>query len=280
MKNAKIDKIEYTIKSPKWIINIDLEEIWKFRELLYIFAWRDIKVRYKQTFLGIAWAIFQPFVTMIIFSVIFGRLAGVPSEGIPYPIFVYSGLLFWNYFSVALTNSSNCLVENESIIKKVYFPRLILPVAATVTPLIDFLFAFVILIGMMIYYHFRPSFLGIVLVPVLLFISLLAAAGLGLFLASVNAKFRDVRYILPFFIQILMYVTPIIYPVSIIPQKYQWIALINPMSGVITFARALFLHSGSLNWSHLGISAMLGIIFLVLGIAYFKKTERFVADIL
>ena len=261
-------------------MEINLPEIWRYRELLYIFAWRDIKVRYKQTVLGIAWAIFQPFMTMIIFSVIFGRLAGVPSEGIPYPIFVYSGLLFWNYFSSALTNSSNCLVESEGIIKKVYFPRLILPISVTITPLIDFLFAFVILIGMMIYYHFMPSFLGIVMVPVLLLICLLSASGLGLFLASINAKFRDVRYILPFFIQILMYVTPVIYPVSIIPEKYRWIASLNPMSGVITFARVLFLHSGTLDWSMLGVSVISGIILLILGVVYFKKTERFFADIL
>ena len=273
-------KIEYTIKPPKGLIEFNFPEIWRYRELLYIFAWRDIKVRYKQTFLGIAWAIFQPLVTMVIFTVFFGRLAKVPSDGIPYPIFVYSGLLFWNYFSIALTNASNCLVENEGIIKKVYFPRLILPISTAVTPLIDFLFAFLIMIGMMIYYHFTPSFLAIIMTPVLLLICLLSASGLGLFLASVNAKFRDVRYILPFFIQILMYVTPVIYPISIIPQKYQLLFSLNPMSGVITFARSLFLDPGSLNWSGLGISAAVGIVLLILGIAYFRKTERFFADIL
>lgn len=273
-------QIEYTIKPPKGLVNLNLPEIWRFRELLFIFSWRDIKVRYKQTILGIAWAIFQPLATMAIFTIVFGRLAKIPSDGVPYPIFVYSGLLFWNYFSVALTNSSNCLVESEGLIKKVYFPRLILPISTTVTPLIDFFFAFLVLLVLMIYYHFIPSFLGIIMTPILLLICLLSASGLGLFLASINVKFRDVRYILPFFIQILMYITPIIYPVSIIPQKYQWISSLNPISGVINFARSIFLNSGSQNWMILGISAVVSFIILILGMIYFKKTERFFADIL
>ena len=277
MENSKI---EYTIRPPKGLVDVNLPEVWKYRELLYIFAWRDIKVRYKQTVFGIAWAMFQPFVTMVIFTTFFGRLAKIPSDGVPYPIFVYSGLLFWNYFSSALTNASNSLVENGGIINKVYFPRLILPASTAVTPLIDFFFAFLILIGMMIYYHFSPSVLGIILLPILLLISLLSASGLGMFLAAINVKFRDVRFILPFFIQILMYVTPIIYPISIIPSKYQWISSLNPMSGIITFSRSLFLHTSFPNWSHLGISTIAGIILLVFGIAYFRKTERFFADIL
>lgn len=272
--------IEYTIRPPKGLADVNLPEIWEFRELLYIFAWRDIKVRYKQTIFGIAWAMFQPFVTMVIFTAFFGRLAKIPSDGVPYPIFVYSGLLFWNYFSSALTNASNSLVENGGIINKVYFPRLILPASTAVTPLIDFFFAFLILVGMMIYYHFSPSLLGIILLPVLLFISLLSASGLGMFLAAINVKFRDVRFILPFFIQILMFVTPIIYPISIIPTKYQWVSSINPMSGIITFSRSIFLHTTLPNWSHLGISTIAGVILLVFGIAYFRKTERFFADIL
>lgn len=277
MKN---NSTEYTIRPPKGLVDVNLPEIWRFRELLYIFAWRDIKVRYKQTFVGVAWAIFQPFITMVIFTVIFGQLAKVPSEGIPYPIFVYSGLLFWNYFSTALTNSSNCLVENENIVKKVYFPRLILPVSTTVTPLIDFLFAFLILIGMMIYYHFVPSLLGVIIIPVLLIISLVAASGLGLFLAAANAKFRDVRYILPFSIQVLMYVTPVIYPVGIIPAKYQWLISLNPMTGVINCARSLLLHTGAMDWNQFLISTGVAVALLIFGITYFRKTERFFADIL
>jgi len=261
-------------------VEVNLPEIWKYRELLYIFAWRDIKVRYKQTVLGIAWAIFQPFVTMVIMSVIFGRLAGVPSEGIPYPIFLYTGLLIWNYFSSALTSASDCLVNNEGIIKKVYFPRLILPLSTAVTPLVDFCFAFLVLIGMMVYFQYTPTLLGIVFLPILLLITLLSASGLGFFLASVNVKFRDVRYILPFFIQILLYVTPVIYPLSIVPEQYRWILSLNPMAGVISFARATILGSGSIDWLHLGYSALASVIIVILGIAYFRKTERFFADIL
>ncbi|MCX6809787.1 MAG: ABC transporter permease [Candidatus Berkelbacteria bacterium] len=271
---------EHIIRPPKGLVDIDLPEIWRFRELLYVFAWRDIKVRYKQTFVGVAWAIFQPFITMVIFTVIFGRLAKVPSEGAPYPIFVYSGLLFWNYFSGALTAASDCLVANESIVKKVYFPRLLLPVSTAVTPLIDFAFAFLILVGMMIYYHFTPSLLGVVMIPVLLLISLVASSGLGLFLAAVNAKFRDVRYVLPFSIQILMYVTPVIYPVSIIPPKYQWLIFLNPMTGVINCARSLLLHTGAMDWTQFLISTAVGFGLLILGVTYFRKTERFFADIL
>ncbi len=272
--------IEYTIKPPKGLVEVNLPELWKYRELLYIFAWRDIKVRYKQTFLGIAWAIFQPFITMVIFSVIFGRLASIPSEGVPYPIFVYTGLLLWNYFSSALTNTSDCLVSNESIIKKVYFPRLILPLSTAVTPLVDFCFAFLVLIGMMVYFQYTPTLLGIVMLPVLLLISLLSASGLGFFLASVNVKFRDVRHILPFFIQILLFVTPVIYPLSIISEKYHWIMSLNPMTGVISFARATLLGQGSVDWLQLGFSAVIGLIIITLGIAYFRKAERFFADIL
>lgn len=273
-------KTEYEIKPPKGLVNFNFPEIWRYRELLYVFAWRDIKVRYKQTAIGALWAIFQPFVTMIIFTVFFGGLAKVPSDGIPYPIFVYTGLLFWNYFSTALTNASNCLVENENIVKKVYFPRLILPVSTTVTPLIDFCFALLILFGLMIYYHFTPSFLGIVLIPVLLLISMLTASGLGFFLSAVNAKYRDVRYALPFFIQIMMYVTPVIYSVNIIPHKFQWIAYLNPMAGVISTARVVLLGTGSVDMIEAVIAPVVTIILFIIGLAYFRKTERFFADIL
>lgn len=273
-------KIEYEIKPPKGLVSFNFPEIWRYRELLYVFAWRDIKVRYKQTILGVLWAIFQPLLTMLIFTVFFGRLAKVPSDGVPYPIFVYSGLLLWNYFSNALTNASDSLVVNESIVKKTYFPRLILPVSTTITPMIDFLFAIIVLIGLMIFYHFTPSILGIILLPVLLFISLLSASGLGLFLSSVNAKYRDIRYVLPFFIQILMYVTPVIYSINLIPQRFQWLMYLNPMAGVITIARATLLNSSEVNWYGLGSSAVIGIILLMCGIAYFRKTERFFADVL
>jgi lipopolysaccharide transport system permease protein len=268
------------ISPPKSLVDINLTEIWKYRELLYIFAWRDIKVRYKQTALGIAWAVFQPLLTMIIFTVFFGNLAKIPSDGIPYPIFVYSGLLFWTYFSSSLTSASSCMIDNESIIKKIYFPRLLLSIGATITPVIDFCFAFIVYLGLMAVFRYVPNLWGMLVVPVLLFISLVTASGLGLFLASVNVKFRDVRYILPFFIQMLMFVTPVIYPVSIIPSAYKWVAYLNPMTGVISTARALILGSGLLDLIGLCISIVTAVILFICGIMYFRKTERYFADII
>jgi len=271
---------ENVILPPGKLIQLNFSEIWNYRDLFYIFVWRDIKVRYKQTVLGVLWAIFQPLFTMLIFTIFFGRLAKMPSDNIPYPIFVYTGLLLWNYFSTALTNASSCLIENEGIVKKVYFPRLILPFSATMTPAIDFCFALIILFALMIFYHFTPSILGIVLIPALLVISFLSAVGLGLFCAAVNVKYRDVRYVLPFFIQLFMFITPVIYPVSLIPQKFQWLIFINPMAGVITLARSSLLHTVATDWRLLGISLISAIILLFFGISYFRKTERFFADIL
>lgn len=267
------------IKPPKGLISIDFREIWRFRELLYIFAWRDIKIRYKQTVLGIAWAVFQPLLTMVIFTIFFGNLAKVPSDGVPYPVFVYTGLLFWNYFSIALTNASNCLIDNESIVKKIYFPRLILPMAVTVTPLVDFAFAFIILIVLMFIYGYIPSLLGVILTPVFLIISFVTASGLGMFLSAINAKYRDVRYILPFFIQLLMFLTPVIYPVSIIP-RFKWVSYLNPMSGVISSARSALLGNGVGEWQGLVFALVMSIVIFVFGLTIFRKTERFFADIL
>ena len=260
-------------------MHVDFGELWRYRELLYTFAWRDIKVRYKQTILGIAWAVFQPLFTMIIFTIFFGNLAKMPSEGVPYPIFVYTGLLFWTYFSTALTNGSNCLIDNEAIIKKIYFPRIILNMATAVTPLIDFCFAFVTLIILMLGYGYFPSLIGLVSIPFFLLISLTVASGLGMFLASINAKYRDVRYILPFFIQLIMFVSPVIYPVSIIP-RFKWISYLNPMSGVITSVRSLLLEGKIVEWQGLFMAIIMSIVIFVFGLMYFRKTERFFADIL
>ncbi|MDE1967240.1 MAG: ABC transporter permease, partial [Patescibacteria group bacterium] len=204
MSNATV-----TVIRPKKIFHLrDLKELWDYRELLYFFTWRDLKVRYKQTFIGAAWAIFQPFVTMVVFSVFFGGLAKIPSDGVPYPIFVYTGLLFWQFFSAALSSTSNSLVGNQALITKVYFPRLILPVSSVITQLVDFAIAALILLGLMFYYGFMPSLLGIAIVPLLLIITFMASVGGGLFLAAINVKYRDVRYALPFFVQILLFVTP------------------------------------------------------------------------
>ncbi|MFA6518495.1 MAG: ABC transporter permease [Candidatus Shapirobacteria bacterium] len=269
----------YTITPPKNLVCLDWGELWRYRELLYTFAWRDVKVRYKQTVLGVGWAIFQPLFTMIIFTVFFGNLAKIPSEGVPYPIFVYTGLLLWNYFSTSLSSASSCLVDNENIIKKVYFPRLLLPLSTAVTPLVDFGFSLIIFFGLSLIFGYVPCVIGILLLPVLLFCSFLTALGVGLFLGSINAKYRDVRYILPFFIQLLMYVTPVIYPSSIIPESYRWVSFLNPMAGVITMARGGFLY-GIIDFNLLAMTFGISVLFFMFGLAYFRKTERFLADTL
>src|SRR3989344_5456937 len=205
-----------TIIKPKKTFSLeDILEIWRYKELLYFFVWRDLKVRYKQTMIGVAWAVFQPFMTMVVFSVFFCGLAKIPSDGVPYPIFVYVGLLFWQFFSGALSDTSVALIANQSIITKVYFPRLILPISSVITKFVDFLIAAVILLGLMFYYGYTPHISGFLIVPLLLFITFMASSGLGLFLASLNVRYRDVRYALPFFIQILLFLTPVIYPASI-----------------------------------------------------------------
>ncbi len=267
------------ILPPKGLTQLNLHELWQFRDLLYIFIWRDIKVRYKQTVIGIAWAIIQPLITMIIFSVFFGRLMNVPSQGIPYPIFVYAGLLLWNYFYTALTDISNSLVGNENMIKKVYFPRIILPIAQATTPAVDFVFAFIVLLGLMWFYQYTPHWQGILILPILLFLTLIIALGAGFFLAALNARYRDVRYILPFFTQLLLFVTPVIYPLEIIPERFQALAMLNPMAGIITISRSFLLGLPLPNWPQLlGMSALVTIPILIIGIAYFRRTERFFAD--
>ncbi len=270
----------YIIKPPRFWFNFDFREMLRYKELLYTFVWRNIKVRYKQTVIGILWVILQPILAMIIFTVFFGRLAKVPSDNVPYPVFVYAGLLFWNFFSSALTGASNSLVESAAMIQKVYFPRLILPFSAILTPLIDFIISFIVLLGIMAYYHFIPNWHGLVLTPLLMLVAVFSVLGLGLFFAALNVKYRDVRYALPFFIQLLLFVTPVIYPVSIIPARFQWIAYLNPMTGVVTAARASLLGNASVDWLMLGISALVSLGLIIFGTLYFKKTERFFADII
>ena len=271
--------METIIKPKKTFSWKDIKELWQYRELLFFFTWRDLKVRYKQTAIGVGWAIFQPLTTMIIFSIFFGKLAKMPSDGIPYPIFVYVGLLVWQFFSNSLLDTSNCLITNQSIVTKVYFPRLILPISSVLTKLVDFFIASIVLVGMMVYYQFTPHLIGLLILPILLVISFFAAIGGGLFLASINVKYRDVRYILPFFIQLLMFLTPVIYPASI-AGRYSWILAINPMTGVIRAAHAAILGTTPINWLLLSISFVVTVLMFVVGLIYFKKTERYFADII
>lgn len=269
-----------TIIRPKKMFSWeDIREIWRYKELLYFFTWRDLKVRYKQTFIGVAWAIFQPFITMIVFSVFFGGLAKIPSDGVPYPIFVYVGLLFWQFFSSALADTSNALISNQAIITKVYFPRLILPISSVITKFIDFAVATLVLIGLMIYYGYMPHISGLLILPLLLLITFMASVGGGLFLAAINVKYRDVRYALPFFIQIMLFLTPVIYPASI-AGKYSKILALNPMMGVIQNARAAILGSMPINWILISISFAATFVIMIFGVYIFKKTERYFADII
>ena len=268
-----------TVIEPKngWI-PFDFREVWKFRELFYFLTKRDIKVRYKQTVLGGLWAIIQPVFTMIVFTIFFGRLAKVPSDGIPYPIFVYAGLLPWTYFANALTASGNSLIENSNLITKVYFPRLIMPASASLAGLLDFFIAAIVLGVLMAYYQFIPS-LSLLLFPFLVLLTFLCAVGVGLWLCALNVEYRDLRYVIPFLIQLWMFLSPVIYPVSIVNEKYQWLLALNPMGGVINAYRASLLGHKPIEWDILGISTIIILILFISGIYYFRKVEKKFADV-
>ncbi|MFA6101910.1 MAG: ABC transporter permease [Victivallaceae bacterium] len=274
---------EFIIAPSKRWLAVNWQELWHYRDLFLVLAWRDISVRYKQTVLGIAWAIFQPFVTMIVFTFIFNRMANISSgDNTPYPVFLYVGLLLWQYYSSTLTNASGSMISNASLIQKVYFPRLIVPATAATTGLVDLAIATVILMGMMVYYGIMPQLTGLLILPVLLMIAVLSSLGMGMALASLNIKYRDVRFALPFFIQILMYVTPVIYPVKMLnnyPVIKELMLWLNPISGVISTARAGLLGQGVIDYGVLGISLLMSIVYFVAGLYYFRSTERYFADI-
>lgn len=268
-----------TIKPRTNPLAIDFAELWRYRELFVIFAWRDIKVRYKQTFLGGAWAIFQPLVSTFIFTIFFGRLAKIPSGVLPYSLFVLCGLVFWNFFSGALTHASSSLIENENIVKKVYFPRLILPLSSIITSFIDFMISLVMMLIFSFVLGFFPS---LMFVPILLLgvlIASIGAGGLGLFLSAFNVKYRDVRYILPFFIQTMLFLTPVIYPTAIVSNTNKYIMALNPMTGVIEAIRVTVAGVGNIDWLLLGLSAASAVVFFIIGLIYFRQTEAFFADI-
>ncbi|MSP11774.1 MAG: ABC transporter permease [Chloroflexi bacterium] len=261
---------------------LQLSALWQYRELLYFLVWRDLKVRYKQTVLGVIWIVLQPVVGMIVFSFLFGGLLKVPSEGVPYPIFAYAALLPWNYFAGALTRSSNSLVGSAHLISKVYFPRLIIPLSAVFSGLADFGIAFLVLIGLMIYYRITPS-LAIVFLPLLILLAMGTALGFGLWLGSLNVRFRDINYIVPFMVQIWMYLTPVIYGSSLIPAQYRFLLGLNPMTGVVEGFRWALLSQAAPPSTVFGpifaISIMMVIIILITGLFFFRRTERTFADI-
>jgi lipopolysaccharide transport system permease protein len=256
-----------------------LAEFWHYRELFFFLIWRDVKIRYKQTALGASWAIIQPLFTMIIFTVFFGRMAKMPSDGIPYPIFSYSALVPWTYFSMSLGLAGNSLVANANLIRKVYFPRVAIPGAAALSGLVDFAIAFAVLLGMMVYYKIEFT-VRLLLWPVLVIPLVMLVLGLGMILSALNVRFRDVKYTIPFFIQSILFVTPIIYPTSIVPEHYRFLLALNPLSGLIDAFRAAMLPARPMNWNLLLISTGITVIIFLAGHAYFRKTEREFADII
>ncbi len=257
----------------------DINEILHYRDLLYFMIMRDLRVRYKQTILGGLWVILQPLLFMLLFTFFFGKLAKISSDGIPYPIFNFSALVVWIYFSNAITLSSNSLINNINLVSKVYFPRIIIPMSPIVAGLVDFSIAFVLLIGMMIYYHIYPTIM-IFFVPVFLLITVMTASGIGMLLSALCVKYRDIKFTIPFLVQFWMYASPIVYPTSMVPQKYQFLYALNPMVGVIEGMRSVLLGSIEFPARIIIVSVIMSIVILFLGLFYFKKVERFFADII
>jgi len=252
-------------------------EIWRSREILYFLAWRDVKIRYKQAALGIGWAVLQPLFTMITFALVFGRLAGIPSNGVPYPLFSYTALVLWTYFAVTLSQVGNSLVANSSLITKIYFPRVLLPAASALACVLDLAVSLLFLVGMLIYYRVTPRW-TMLLTPIFIGQTVLLVMGVGMLLAALNVRYRDVKYTIPFLTQLGLFVTPIIYPISFLPHRFQgWLAL-NPMTGVIEGFRAC-LFGTPFDWNVLGCSWLLTLVLLLAGGAHFRNTERVFADI-
>jgi len=270
---------EVLLEPPRGWLNLRLREAWEYRELLYFFVWRDIKVRYKQTLLGATWAVIQPVTTMIIFSVVFGMLAKLPSDGIPYPIFSYAALLPWQLFSKALSDASASLVSNQQLVTKIYFPKIFLPVSSILSGLVDFLISIVILFGLMWYYGI-PLTRNIVVLPALVLFALATALAVALWLASFNVRYRDVKYVLPFLTQIWLYATPVAYSSTMIPEQWRGLYGLNPMAGVVEGFRWALLGSQVTSSSLIGVSILAVVPMLVGGVIYFQRMERTFADII
>jgi homopolymeric O-antigen transport system permease protein len=257
---------------------LDWRELWAYRDLLYVLTVRDIKVRYKQTMLGFAWAIIQPVMLMVVFSIFFGRLGNIPSDGFPYPIFVYAALLPWTFFANSITNSANSLVGSANLVSKVYFPRLIIPLSSIGSGLVDFAIAAAILLLLMVYYEVSWTF-NLLLAPILMAGAVLTALGVGTCLAALNVAYRDFRYVVPFMVQFWMFVTPVVYPASLVPREWQWALYANPMAGVIEGFRSAFL-GRPFDVSGMLVSLAIAAMLFAAGISYFEKVERRFADII
>lgn len=256
---------------------VDFAELWQYRELLYFFVWRDVKVRYKQTVIGAAWALIQPVCTMVIFAVIFGRFAGIPSEGVPYPVFCYAGLLPWLLFANGVSQASLSLVNQAHLLTKVYFPRLFIPAASIGVSVVDFALGFTVYVGMMAWFGYWPG-MAVVLLPALVVLTAAAAYGVGVLLAGVTVAYRDFRLVVPFMVQIWLYLSPVVYPVTMIPPAYRWLLLLNPITGIINAFRSVLLDR-PLDWVGLAIATGETLLILTVGVANFRRTERRFADV-
>lgn len=275
-EGARSARITVIRPAPRWP-HLDLVELWHYRELLGRLAWRDIAVRYKQTSIGVAWAILQPFLTMVVFTFVFGRFANFPAKGLPYPIFTYSALLPWTYFASAVATAGSCLVSNKALVTKVYFPRVLLPIAGVTVPIIDFLLAFGVLVGMMFWFHVWPSW-ALVLAPLFVFMAFVTALGVGLFLSAVNVRYRDVPYVIPFLMQIWLFLSGVVYAVDALPQRWHWLTALNPMATVINGFQwgVLGTDPPHLTTSLVGAAVTLAI--FVVGLSVFRRSEPKFAD--
>lgn len=260
-------------------IGIRFHELWEYRELLYFLIWRDVKVRYKQTVFGSAWAVLQPLLLMIVFALFLGKLAKVPSDGLPYPLFVFTALVPWTLFAQSLTVSSLSLVENRNLVSKVYFPRLFLPVAATGSFLIDFVIAFGLLVGMMIYYGHVPD-TAVVWIPAFAVLAVLTALGVGIFLSAINARYRDVQHAVPLLVQVWLFLSPVAYPSSLVPEAYRTLYGLNPMAGVVEGFRWSLLGTTTRPTGIVIASTIVTVLLLLIGLIYFRRTERTLADVI
>ena len=257
---------------------IDWNELWQYKDLFFFLVWRDIKTRYAQSVLGVGWAIIQPVFSMIVFTIVFGNLAKVNSEGLPYSIFSYTALVPWTFFSTSLTSASGSLISSKNLITKVYFPRLVIPISPVIGKLIDFGISFIILLGLMVWFGVKPTIWAL-MVPVFIIVMMLTSAGVGMWLTALSIQYRDIRYGADFFIQLLMYASPVIYATSIIPEKYQILYALNPMVGVIEGFRAALLGTRAMPWDLLGVGSLMAVAFFLSGALYFRSMERYFADV-
>jgi lipopolysaccharide transport system permease protein len=278
VENNKLDAPLILIKPTKGWVSLKLDELWEYRELFYFLTWRDIKVRYKQTVLGAAWAIIQPFFTMVVFSLFFGKLAKIPSDGIPYPLFSYAALVPWTFFANGLNQSSNSLVGSANLITKVYFPRMVIPISSIFSGVLDFILAFLVLLGMMVFYGMVPTS-NVIWLPFLLLLAFVTALGVGMWLSALNVQFRDVRYTLPFLTQFWLFATPIAYPSSLLSEPWRTIYGINPMVGVVEGFRWALLGTSTAPGPIIIVSSLTALVILFVGAFYFRRMEKSFADV-